>query len=119
MQIRNNEVFALHAELCKVLSSPMRLMIIDLLGRRDLSVGDIAGQLKANPTTVSQHLRILRDRQIVQTRKQGQSVIYRLAYPRMIEACHIIRSILMDSLQQRGQIAADLAPKGRPARART
>jgi hypothetical protein len=42
MKIKNHEIFELHAEFCKVLSNPKRLMIIALLSKRDLSVGEIS-----------------------------------------------------------------------------
>ena len=107
MKIRNQEIFRLHAELCKVMSSAKRLMIIDMLAKRPMSVGEIAESLEVPPATVSQHLRVLRDRDLVTTRKEGQTVFYDLSAPRMMDACHILRSILLDSLKQRGAIAED------------
>ena len=107
MKIRNREVFELHAELCKVMSSGKRLMIIDMLSKRSMSVGEIAESLEVPPATVSQNLRLLRDRDLVVTRKEGQTVYYELAAPRMMEACHILRGILLDNLKKRGAIAVD------------
>lgn len=93
-----------------MLSSPKRLMIIDMLGKREMSVGEIAESLETQPATVSQHLRLLRDKHLVTSRKDGQNVYYRLAIPRMMDACHIIREILLENLKQRGEIAEDLSP---------
>lgn len=107
MKIKNKEVFELHAELCKVMSSSKRLMIIDMLSKRPMSVGEIATSLEVPPATVSQNLRLLRDRDLVLTRKEGQTVYYELAVPKMMEACHILRGILLDNLKRRGAIADD------------
>ncbi|MBU0676869.1 MAG: metalloregulator ArsR/SmtB family transcription factor [Verrucomicrobia bacterium] len=107
MKIRNYEVFNLHAELCKVMSSPKRLMIIDMLSRRDMSVGEIAESLETQPATVSQHLRLLRDKHLVNTRKEGQTVYYSLALPRMMDACRLVREILIESLKKTGALADD------------
>jgi ArsR family transcriptional regulator len=111
MKIRNYEVFNLHAEICKLLASPKRLVIIDMLGKREMSVGEIAEALDTPPANVSQHLRLLRDHQLVSTRKAAQTVYYRLAMPRMMEACHIIREILLENLKRRGAIAEDVNPE--------
>lgn len=97
----------MHAELCKVMSSAKRLMIIDMLSRRPMSVGEMATSLAVPASTVSQNLRLLRDRDLVRTRKDGQSVFYELSSPKMMEACHILRRILLENLKNRGAIAAD------------
>ena len=89
------------------MSSAKRLMIIDLLDRRPMSVGEIAESLELLSATVSQHLRVLRDRDLVRTRKEGQTVYYELAAPRMMDACHILRGVLLDKLKERGAIAED------------
>jgi ArsR family transcriptional regulator len=83
-------------------------MILDMLGKRDMSVGEMAESLGVPPATVSQHLRLLRDKNLVITRKDGQTVFYSLALPRMTEACHLLREILLDSMKKRGQLARDL-----------
>ena len=111
MQVSNEEVFALHASFCQMLANAKRLIILDMLGRREMSVGELADSLRVNATVVSQHLRLLRQQHLVLTRREGQTIFYRLAYPRMIEACHIIRSILMENLQRRGRLAAGLRPE--------
>lgn len=111
MKIRSHEVFEVNARLCQAMANPRRLMMIDMLGKREQSVGEMAETLEIAPATVSQHLRVLRDNNIVKTRKEGQTVYYSLAIPRMMEACHIIREMLLDSLKQQGAIAADLTPE--------
>jgi ArsR family transcriptional regulator len=111
MKIKNYEVFNLHAELCKVMASPKRLMIIDMLGKRDMNVGEIAETLGMNSATVSQHLRILRDRNLVVARKEGQLVYYSLGAPRMVEACGILREILIETMKRSGALAADFEPE--------
>lgn len=108
MKIRNREVFRFNAELCKVLSSPTRLMILDMLGKREVYVGEIAETLGAQPATVSQHLRVLRDHRLVSSRKAGQSVYYQVANPKMTEACHHLRNVLLEDLKLRGAIEGDV-----------
>jgi ArsR family transcriptional regulator len=105
MQVSNPEVFDLHAAFCQMLANAKRLMMLDMVGKREMSVGEIAESLGVKAAAVSQHLRLLRHQHMVLTRREGQTIYYRLAHPRMIEACHIIRSILMENMRSRGRLA--------------
>ena len=60
------------------LDDPTRRSILDLLGQRDLSAGEIAGEFALGKPTVSYHLGLLRRAGLVSSRKVGQSVVYRL-----------------------------------------
>jgi len=112
MKIENSEIFNLHAEFCKVLSNPKRLMIIALLSKKDMCVGDLAEATDTALATVSQHLRVLRERHIVNTKKEGQVVVYSLADPALMEACVMIRRVLLKSMYLRGTIAREIDPEG-------
>lgn len=105
------DVFDLHADLCKTLANPKRLMILALLARKEMSVGELADVLAIPLSNVSQHLTTLRAQQVVQYRKTGRTALYRLADRRIIEACSLIRSILLDRMKVRGQIAHATDPR--------
>lgn len=66
------------ARLFKVLSVSSRVTMIDLLKRRSLCVNALAHALDITPAAVSQHLRILRDANIVIADKRGYFVHYRV-----------------------------------------
>ena len=66
------------ARICKVLSVPSRVRIVQLLKSRDLCVGALSGHLGITQGAVSQHLRVLRDAGLVAPHKQGYYVHYRL-----------------------------------------
>jgi DNA-binding transcriptional ArsR family regulator len=108
MKIRNVEVFQLHADFCRILSSPKRLMILSLLSRKEMSVGELAESMDTALATVSQHLMVLRSKQIVRPRKEGQTVYYKIIDPRLIDACILIRAILLDGMKKRGEIAREI-----------
>jgi len=112
MKIQNPELFTLHANLCKVLANPKRLMIIALVSQEEMSVGQIAGLIDASLATTSQHLRVLRERDVVLSRKEGQTVYYRLADIRLMQACTIIRTVLLDNMKSTGKVAEELDPSG-------
>jgi DNA-binding transcriptional ArsR family regulator len=66
------------ARIFKVLSVNTRVSMIDLLKRRSLCVNALARALDITPAAVSQHLRILRDTDIVTAEKKGYFVHYRV-----------------------------------------
>ena len=66
------------ARIFKVLSVSTRVRIIDLLKSRSLCVNALAYALEITPAAVSQHLRVLRDADIVIADKQGYFVHYRV-----------------------------------------
>ncbi|MEZ5359709.1 MAG: metalloregulator ArsR/SmtB family transcription factor [Candidatus Zixiibacteriota bacterium] len=113
MKIQNPEIFKLHAEFCKTIANPKRLMILALLSEKEMSVGEIVEALDGRLANVSQHLRVLRSHQIVRTRKEGQTVYYRLADKRLFEACTLIRSILLDEMKRRGEIAQEVTARSK------
>jgi ArsR family transcriptional regulator len=107
MRVRAPEVFESHAEFCKALANPKRIMMLAALARREASVGEIAALAGITVANASQHLRILRAKNIVLTRKEGQNVYCRLADPRLVRGCAEVRAVLLEELRRKG-----LAPEG-------
>jgi len=54
-------IYRLHAGFCKNLADPNRLLIIDVLGEAELSVGEIVRRLKLPQSNVSKHLALMRE----------------------------------------------------------
>jgi len=97
-------IFTLHADLCGMMASPKRLAIMEALHDGERSVSSIADELGTSVSTVSQHLRLLRDKHVVISRKDAQTVYYRIRDSRIIEACNIIRSVLLDGIKAQGVV---------------
>ena len=100
------DIFELHADTCKALASPARLRIIAILGNGELAAGDIVKALGVRKANVSQHLAVMRQRGIVQARKEGLNVYYRLASPKVIQACELMREVLEEQIAKRGELMA-------------
>jgi DNA-binding transcriptional ArsR family regulator len=109
--MEKTDIFELHAALCKTLSNPKRLMILAMLAKKEMSVGEIAEVIAVPLSNVSQHLSLLKAQSLVQTRKDGQTVYYSLSDRRIIEACTLIRSVLLDKMKKRGQVAQEIDPR--------
>ena len=102
------EMLERQAMICQALSDPKRLRILYALGSDERSVGDLAAELGVSIANVSQHLGVLRSRGLVDSRREGTSVFYRLAYPETMEACRVLRSILARQLADEGQLSERL-----------
>lgn len=84
-----------HAEhasaLLKALANEQRLMILCNLAGGEMSVGELNARLPLSQSALSQHLAVLREAEIVQTRRDGQTVHYSLAdgpAARVVETLH-------------------------------
>jgi DNA-binding transcriptional ArsR family regulator len=71
-------------KLMKVLSNPDRLMILCQLSKGELKVGEIEEMLGISQPTLSQQLTVLRDEELVNTRREGKSIYYRLESPKAL-----------------------------------
>src|SRR6266699_7110045 len=106
---REEQLYRLQAELCHVLSEPTRLKLLTLLGERPRPVKDLVETTGERQAKISQHLAIMRQRGIVRTQRAGTAVHYSLADPRILEACHITREVLLQQLTRQASLAAPLA----------
>ncbi len=91
-----DELFELQAEFCCIFGNASRLKIIWALGRQEKSVGELAERVGASMSSVSQHLRMMKDRGIVRSRKQGQKIFYRISNDKFIEAPMLLREGIME-----------------------
>lgn len=86
--------FRLHAEICRALTDPKRLMVLDALRGGERSVGELAIAIGGTLPNASQHLAVLRAAGLVEGRRTGTTVHYRLAEPAIADACDIIGAIV-------------------------
>lgn len=100
------KLFELQADICQTLANPKRLQILCLLRGGEKSVTALSEALGIAKPNLSQHLAIMRQKGILATRREGTTVYYRLATPRIMEACRIMRQVLYDALVERGALAA-------------
>ena len=75
------------ADLCRIFGNNRRLLIIWLLGEGEMSVSEIAENIQATIQNTSQHLRVLKDRGVISSRRDGHTVYYALADNRLSKIC--------------------------------
>jgi len=67
------EIKLLHERICSALSDPKRIMLLYLLAEKDMFVHEISEALDTPQSTISRHLRVLRERSFVSTKRPGVS----------------------------------------------
>ena len=98
---QKSEIQLLHAEVCQALADPTRIMLLYLLAEKRTSVGELAAALDISQPTVSRHLRVLRERGMVKTKRYGATVMYSLTDRRVIEALDLLRAVMTDNILQK------------------
>ena len=94
------EVLRLQSDLCKSLSDPKRLFIIQELRDGERTVTDLARTLGLKQSNTSQHLAVLRKIGLISPRKEGSTVYYRLTSPKIAEACDIVHEVINERLRE-------------------
>jgi DNA-binding transcriptional ArsR family regulator len=77
----------------RALADPKRLCVLESLAEGEVSVSDLSSRVGCQVPNMSQHLAVLRSAGLVSTRRDGNTVYYRLADPRVLEAFRLIQSI--------------------------
>jgi DNA-binding transcriptional ArsR family regulator len=106
------------ADLFRILGHPARVQIIGLLRDGERSVGDLQSELGLDSSGTSQHLAALRRQGLLEARKSGTSVFYRVRDPRAFQLLEVARQILTASLSETQALLAELAAEPPPARGR-
>jgi len=101
-------IFDLQAELCKTMANATRLRIVHHLRQKPSCVGDIAQATSFPQAKVSQHLSILRARGIVTAERRGSEIIYRIANPKIVRVCDLMREVLADQAAERSDLIEKL-----------
>jgi len=90
-------VFHRQARVLKALANESRLMIVDRLSRGECSAGDLTRMIGLDQTTISKHLAVLRACGMVDARREGSTVIYRLLTPCVMKFFTCATQVLKES----------------------
>ncbi len=108
------KIFAMQCQICKAVAHPLRLEIVDYLSRREMPASALLQALETSKANLSKHMTQLIQAGVVEQRREGRLVHYRLSHPEIHEACSIMRSILYQRLKEGEELAfAIRAPRGR------
>ncbi len=105
---RMEEIYELQADVCKIFSNAKRLEIISLLKDREISANELLEKIGLSKANLSQHMAILKAKGVVVTRREGVNVYYRIANPKIIQACNLMREVLKEQIQAKERIVRSL-----------
>ena len=113
------------AQIFQALANPTRIAIVDALRDGEMNAGALMARLNLEQANASQHLAVLRAKQVVVSRRAGNQVYYSLRDPVLIEVLDLLRRYFQTHLNETasmlGEIHAEAKPRrpgrpGRPAR---
>ena len=103
------------AEIFQALAHPTRIAIVETLRSGEMSAGQIIEQLGLEQANVSQHFGVLRSKQVIVNRKEGNQVFYSLRDPALVEVLDILKRYFYSQLAQTASMLKEIrAEKGAP-----
>lgn len=102
-----DRLYGQFARLGKALASPQRLELLDLLAQGERTVESLAAELGSSTANTSQHLQALRRASLVDARRNGLFVFYRLADPCVVQLCAALRTVAEQQYADLDRIVRD------------
>jgi ArsR family transcriptional regulator, virulence genes transcriptional regulator len=97
-------IFEIQADLCRSMSSAVRIEIVHILREGPLRVSEIARITGYPQATISRHLGVLRNGGIVIAHRHAQDVIYQIANPKIVDICDLMREVLAEEASRRSKL---------------
>ncbi|MHB8138113.1 MAG: ArsR/SmtB family transcription factor [Smithellaceae bacterium] len=101
-------IFKLQADICKIFANDKRLEIINLLKEKEMSNSELMQKTGLPKVNISQHMNVLKTKGVVLTRREGIQIYYRIANPKIIQACNLMKEVLMDQLVEKEKMVSRL-----------
>ncbi|MFP5362958.1 MAG: ArsR/SmtB family transcription factor [Thermoleophilia bacterium] len=113
--VRADPVYVMKAQFFRVLGHPVRIRILELLSEREeMTVGELQSELKLDSGGTSQHLSALRQLGVLDNRRAGTNVHYRLRDPIVSELLAVARHVITSGLTASTTVLGTLAEEEGP-----
>ena len=104
MKLETIEMARQQADLCSVFANYRRVLILWALVEQEKSVSDIATAVDASMQNTSQHLHLMKDKGILQSHRDGQTIFYRIADDESTQLCQLLVETRNKQLGESGKI---------------
>jgi DNA-binding transcriptional ArsR family regulator len=91
MDVEAQEMAARQASVCGIFSNAKRVLILWALMEQEMSVSEIAASIEASLQNTSQHLRLMEDKGILVSYREGQKVYYGIVDHDLMKDCRLLR----------------------------
>jgi ArsR family transcriptional regulator len=103
-EMTQSSIFEIQAELCRCMSSALRIEIVHVLRDGPQRVGEIARITGQPHATISRNLAVLRNGGVVNAQRRGQDVIYQIANLKIVSICDLMREVLIEEASRRSKL---------------
>ena len=100
----SQEINILHANICSAISEPSRILLLYAIQEKPRNVNGLAEAVEISQPAASRHLKVLKERGLIQANRAGANVIYTLIDDRLIQALDLLRDVLFDRMAQRADL---------------
>ena len=90
MSVENQSLVEEQAQIHHILSNSWRILILRALETQEKSVGEIADTIGATLQNTSQHLRLMKDKGMLESRREGQTIYYRITDSELGTKCKLM-----------------------------
>lgn len=98
------EINHLHANICSAISDPTRILLLYAIAEETRNVNSLAEALEISQSAASRHLKVLRERGIIEAQREGPQVLYTLTDERYIEALNLLREVMLDQMVEQVEL---------------
>jgi DNA-binding transcriptional ArsR family regulator len=107
-------IHRIKADFFRTLGHPTRVRVLELLRDGELTVGELQAKLEIDSSGASQHLATMRRQGLLESRREGTSVYYRVRDPRTFQLLETARQLITSHLEETQALLGDLdsAPQG-------
>lgn len=102
---KDKTLFEMQSDVCKTLASPKRIEILNALKEGEKTVSELVEILGVPKANVSQHLAVMRHKGILKSRREGINIYYSVSNRKVIDACILMKEVLMDQMKEKGRLA--------------
>lgn len=110
-RIFKDKVYSILANMIKAMANPHRLEIIDLLGQGEKSVDEIAVDTNMSIANTSQHLQVLKAANLVEIRRGGNFIHYRLSHDEIYRSLQAMRELGLERMTEMEKLIKDFRQK--------
>jgi DNA-binding transcriptional ArsR family regulator len=101
-------IHQIKAEFFRALGHPIRVRVLELLRDGEMKVGDLQTELEIDSSGASQHLSAMRRQGLLDARKEGTSVYYRVRDPRVFQLLEVARQVIGSRLEETNALLGQL-----------
>jgi len=96
----SREINQLHARICSAISDPHRILLLYAIAEEKCNVNGLAERVGISQSAASRHLKVLKERGLVNSQRDGSQVIYSLTDDRYLQALDLLREVMLDQMAE-------------------